>query len=153
MYHKRRRKGDPRRNLLRTLRQPRSLKNSGGQNLPHRFLLANSLERCGRTSQTLQRVSNVREASSHTSSRTNFHPSCLAICMLGPRPSRSTQKGQRWFWILRRNRQIHQVDQVQAARKIQCSKSSRVHPRHHAPFWNTQPNHHRLGFPFYRYQI
>jgi hypothetical protein len=27
------------------------------------------------------------------------------------------------------------VDRVQAARKIQRSKSSRVHPRHHASFW------------------
>jgi hypothetical protein len=50
-----------------------------------------------RTSQTVQRVSNVREASSHTSSRTNLHPSRLAVRKLEARPSRSTQKGQRWF--------------------------------------------------------
>jgi hypothetical protein len=154
MYHKRRRKRNPRRNSLRLLRQPRSLKNSGGQNFPHQFLLANSFERCRIIIQTVQRVPNVHKASSRTSSRANLHPSCLAVCMLGAGPSRSTQKGQRWFWVhLRRNRQIHQVDRVQAARKIQRNKSSRVHPGHHAPLQNTQPRHHRFVFPFYSYWI
>jgi hypothetical protein len=64
-----------------------------GKNLPHRFLLVNNLERCRRTSQTVQRVLNVREASSQT----NLHMSHLAVRMLGARPSRTTQKGQRWF--------------------------------------------------------
>jgi hypothetical protein len=90
-------KRNPRRNPLRLLRQPHSLKDSGGQNFPHRFLLANSFERCRRTSQTVQRVPNVRKASSRTSSRPNLHPSCLAICMLGAGSSRTTQKGQRWI--------------------------------------------------------
>jgi hypothetical protein len=45
------------------------------------------------------------------------------------------------------------VDWVQATRKIQRSKSSRVYPRHHASLRNTQPRHHRFGFPFYSYQI
>jgi hypothetical protein len=40
------------------------------------------------------------------------------------------------------------VDRVQAACKIQRSKSSQVHPRHYAPLRNTQLCHHRFGFPF-----
>jgi hypothetical protein len=144
MYLKRRE-----RNPLRLLQQPYSLKDSGGQNFPHRFILANNFERCRRSSQTVQRVPNVRKTSSRTSSRANMHPSCLAVRMLGARPSRTTQKTQRWIWVrLRRNRQIHQVDRVQAAHKIQHSKSSWVHPRHYAPLRNTQPRHHRFGFPF-----
>jgi hypothetical protein len=116
--------------------------------------LADSFERWRRISQTMQRVLNVRKASSRTSSWANLHPSCLAIRMLGVGLSRTTQKGQRWFWVhLCRNRQIHQVDRVQAARKIQCNKSSRVHLRHYAPLWNTQLRHYRFGFPFYSYRI
>jgi transposase InsO family protein len=40
------------------------------------------------------------------------------------------------------------MDQIQAARKVKCSKSRRIHPRYHAPLRNTQPHHHRFGFPF-----
>jgi hypothetical protein len=116
--------------------------------------LSNSFKRCRRTSQIVQRVPNVRKASSRTSSWANLHPSCLAIHMLGARPSRTTQKGQRWIWVhLRRNQKIHQVDRVQATRKIQRSKSSRVHPRHYALLWNTQPHHYRFRFPFYSYRV
>jgi hypothetical protein len=153
MYLKRR-KRNPRRNPLSLLQQPRSHKDSSGQNFSHRFLLANSFERCRRTSQTVQRVPNVLEASSCISSWTNLYPSCLTVRMLGVRPSRTTQKGQGWIWVhLRCNRQIHQVDRVQAARKIQRGKSSQVHPRHYAPLQNTQPRHHRFGFPFYSYWV
>jgi transposase InsO family protein len=106
MYLKRR-KRNPRRNPLKLLRQPCSLKDSGGQNFSHQFLLANSFERCRRTSQTVQRVPNVRKASSRAYSRANLHSSYLAVRMLGARPSRATQKGQRWIWLhLRRNRQF-----------------------------------------------
>jgi hypothetical protein len=58
---------NPRRNPLRLLRQPCSLKDTGGQNFSYRVLLANSLERCRRTSQTVQKMPNVHKASSHTS--------------------------------------------------------------------------------------
>jgi hypothetical protein len=68
-----------------------------GKNFSHRFLLANSFERCRRTSQTVQRVPNVNKASSRTSSRPNLHPSCLAVRMLGAGSSRTTQKNQRWI--------------------------------------------------------
>jgi hypothetical protein len=45
------------------------------------------------------------------------------------------------------------MDRIQAARKVQRSKSSWVHLKHHAPLWNTQSRHHRFGFPFYSHRI
>jgi hypothetical protein len=90
-------KRNSRRNSLRLLWQPHSLKNSGGKNFLHQFLLADSFEICRRISQTMQRVPNVRKASSRINSRTNLHPSCLSVRMLGARPSRTTQKDERWF--------------------------------------------------------
>jgi hypothetical protein len=93
-YVLRERKRNPKRNPLRLLQQPCSLKDTGRQNFPYQVLLA-SLERCRRTSQIVQRVPNVRKTSTCSSIRPNLHPSCLAVRMLGARSSRTTQKGQR----------------------------------------------------------
>jgi hypothetical protein len=154
MCLKRKRKINPRRNPLKLLWQPCSLKDTGGQNFSYQVLLANSLERCRRTSQTVQRVLNVCMASSHTSTQPNLHPSCLAVRMLGTGWSRTTQKGQMRIWVhLHCNWQIHQMDQIQVACEVECNKSSRVHPRHHAPLQNTQLRHHRFRFPFYNHQV
>jgi hypothetical protein len=102
----------------------------------------------------VQRVPNVCKTSSRTSTWPNLHRSCLTVRMLEARSSRTTQEGQRRIWVhFHCNRQIHQMDRIQAARKVQRSKSSWVHLKHHAPLWNTQSRHHRFGFPFYSHRI
>jgi hypothetical protein len=67
--------------------------------------LANSLEGCRRTSHKVQRMPNVRKASSRASTRPNLHPAYSAVRMLRVGSSRTTQKGQRRIWVhLRCNR-------------------------------------------------